>query len=307
MFVVGETRGSFLYSYKSQSFTYAYAAALGLEPVMVKVVKATDSAPDVYPAKVKVTVAVALPSKKAEQHVLQKLLDDHFVADLMRELAFYRYDVKAGDVEQVPFTITTESQVNYKEDGAEGIKCRKMPCAECHSDQTCRWCLSDGMCHSTQGTCDKWSYESAYIGCKSRNSPIPTSSPTYEPTEDGEMTGVAEEDGTSLGNNEQQLEDMAFGLGFDTAQCHLPQQLQSKAACTHQVLLLVGTTAVCCIGILWATYRILRANRVQDTYSEIEEDVDEEEDDEYGIGSLTDDALFFFSGQTGNSNRFEGI
>jgi hypothetical protein len=59
---------------------------------------------------------------------------------------------------------------------------------------------------------------------------------------------------------------------------------------------------------LWATYRILRANRVQDAYSEIEEDADdEEEDDEYGIGSLTDDALFFFSGQTGNSNRFEGI
>ena len=74
--MTGETKGSFLYSYKSLSFTYAYAATLGLEPAVVRIVKAhvsrvtaesqgsrslQDSAPDVWPAKVKITVAIALP------------------------------------------------------------------------------------------------------------------------------------------------------------------------------------------------------------------------------------------------------
>jgi hypothetical protein len=185
------------------------------------------------------------------------------------------------------------------------------------------------MCHSTQGTCGKWSYESAYIGCKSRSSPIPTALPTESPTRTtAEIARAAEDDAATLGNNEQQLgtllrvylarchflinscvEDIAYGLGFDTTKCHLPHQFQSRTSCSHQVAILVATTAMSCVFVLWVTYRALRSTRIHDTYSEIEEEEEvEEEDDEYGVGSLTDDALFFFSGQSSNSNRmFEGI
>ena len=76
-----------------------------------------DSAPDVWPAKVKITVAIALPryvdlaqacmqliflacSKRAEEHILRTLLEDDFDQRLEKELAFYRYSVAKGSVQQ---------------------------------------------------------------------------------------------------------------------------------------------------------------------------------------------------------------
>jgi hypothetical protein len=72
----GETKGSFVYSYKKDSFLRAYAAALHIDRRRLAITEVEDSARGVFPARIRLTVAVACRSRTAVDDILKTLLLD---------------------------------------------------------------------------------------------------------------------------------------------------------------------------------------------------------------------------------------
>ena len=106
----------------------------------------------------------------------------------------------------VPFKIQTAAEdLSEKQDNTWRV-CSSLDCMGCHHHSDCRWCLADHSCHSKKGTCEKWSYERAYIGCQSRETAVPTTSPTAVPT-------LSEEDIRKIEAEKKLAEANQIGLG----------------------------------------------------------------------------------------------
>jgi chemotaxis protein histidine kinase CheA len=127
--LIGETGASFHFSFKQAAFIECFAQTLGIEPEAVHIVRAEDNtqaetmaamaaantgeskSSPVGPLRLRLTIAVALPSEQKLGLLLERLLHKNFKPSLVKSLGEKGYHVPLGFVVVHPFSVEDQSIV----------------------------------------------------------------------------------------------------------------------------------------------------------------------------------------------------